>query len=248
MKTSRQLLELGSTVYLPQLVIDMDDTQSASASWLRELYDSQSICCICGRPFFQLSKIGDNCSQGPVCGNTCSQKRRRGTLEGTWFLALTQGTGIDWRDYPQTVRELINHPQRQQIKGSPNFDVIGWDDNKTAVVTPPVVIETDDIKPVVVTPPVVIETDDTQAGVSVKDQRCVDTVLATIERCKRDGIKCGPAQLFPATPAGLAVFNAVVRVLGPSMAKAAKALGFSAQAMRGRPKRIRAGMAGEKMQ
>ena len=226
----------------------MDDTQSASASWLRELYSSQSICCICGKPFFQLSKIGDNCSQGPVCGNTCAQKRRRGTLEGTWFLALVQGTGIDWRNYPRTVREFINHPQRQQIKRSPNFDVIGWDDNKTAVVTPETVIETDDIEPVVETPPAVIEMDDTPAGVSVSDQRCVDTVLATIERCKRDGIKCGPGKLFPATPAGLAVFNAVVRVLGPSKAKAAKALGVSAQAMRGRPKRIRAGMAGEKMQ
>lgn len=232
MKTSRQLLELGSNVYLPQLVIDMDDTQSASASWLRELYDSQSICCICGKPFFQFSKIGDNCSQGPVCGNTCSQKRRRATLEGTWFLALTQGTGIDWRNYPRTVRELINHPQRQQIKRSPNFDVIGWDDNKTAVVTPEAVIEMDD----------------TPEGLSLKDQKTVEAVLAFTEQCRKEGRKYGAADLFPADRHGLQVFDVVVAALGPQRSKAARKLGISGVGMRNRRTRICAAIEGRKMQ
>ena len=226
----------------------MDDTQSASASWLRELYSSQSICCICGKPFFQLSKIGDNCSQGPVCGNTCAQKRRRGTLEGTWFLALTQGTGIDWRNYPRTVRELVDHPQRQQIKRSPNFDVIGWDDTKPPVVTPLVVIEMDDIVPAVVTPPVVIETNDTPEEMSLKDQKSVKAVLAFTEQCRKDGTKYGAADLFPADRHGLQVFDVVVAALGPSRAKAARKLGISGVGMRNRRTRICAAIEGRKMQ
>lgn len=215
---------------LHNLVIETDDIESKSAAWLRELYLSQSLCCICGKPFFQLSKIGDNCKQGPVCGNTCAQKRRRGTQQGTWFLALTLGTGVEWRCYPQTVRDLLNHPQRQQIKGSPEFDVIGWDDTKTAVEPPPVVIEMDD------TPP----------PVTSKDQRIVNAVLSTVEQCKKSGTRCKAANLFSATEQGLHAFDAVVAAF-PSMAKAAKALGISSQGMRGRRKRIVDALEGNKM-
>ena len=238
-KTTRELLASGAELRHLLNNLNAASFDGRGHQWLMDLYRSQMICTICGTPFFATHtraasgrREGDTATLEPVCSNTCTQQRRRGTRENGWWwgMATNSHRHIDRRTFPRTIGELLDHEHLADVRDSIPFLVIDLDD------TPPA------------PPAAVIELDD--SPIVALEQR----LNARRSEAAVKGVNVTPAVLFPDSQDGLDDWLLAVDSYGfkegakkASATHAGKVLGLVGKAMQNRGRRLKEKMAGKLM-
>ena len=101
---------------LVQAIRETSGMDGPGVLWLRDLYRSQRLCSVCGKPFFAHN------ARSTICGNTCVQRRKRGTeKDGDWWRRYAK-TRDQW--FPTTIAELEMSPLLERVRAHLPFEVL----------------------------------------------------------------------------------------------------------------------------